>query len=76
MAGLLCRCAPALQEYDFTIKYCKGGLNNNADALLRSVSHLVSAVTHMLTDTFKDQLHTAQQDDSIMIQVFLAPRET
>ena len=74
--GLLCRSAPAQQEYDFTIKYHKGGFNNNADALLHSVSHSVSVATHMLTDTFKDQLHTAKQDDSIMKQVLLAPRET
>ena len=35
MQGLLCRWALAMQEYDFTISYCKGALNTNADALSR-----------------------------------------
>ena len=37
MEGLLCRWALALQEYDFTIKYRKGSLNANADALSRCI---------------------------------------
>ena len=65
MEGLLCRWALALQEYDFTIKYRKGCLNNNADALSRSISHSVSAATRVLTDTFKDQLQAAQYDDAM-----------
>ena len=35
MEGLLCRWALALQEFNFTIKYCKGSTNNCADALSR-----------------------------------------
>ena len=35
MEGLLARWALAIQEYDFTIRYRKGGQNNNADALSR-----------------------------------------
>ena len=35
MEGLLCRWALSLQEFNFTIKYCKGSTNNCADALSR-----------------------------------------
>lgn len=72
MEGLLCRWALALQEYDFTIKYRKGCLNNNADALSRSIPHSISAATRVLTDTFKDKLQTAQHNDSIVKQIFSA----
>ena len=72
MEGLLYRWALALQEYNFTIKYRKGCLNNNADALSCSISHSVSAATRVLTDTFKDQLQTAQHDDPIVKQVHTA----
>ena len=35
MEGMLCHWALAMQEYDFTVKYRKGSLNGNPDALSR-----------------------------------------
>ena len=45
MEGLLCRWALAQQEYNFTIKYCKGCLNNDADAISCSMLPSFSVAT-------------------------------
>ena len=71
MEGLLCRWALALQEYDFTIKYRKGSLNANADALSRCIHPETStAATQISSDPFKVTLQEAQQEDPIIKQVF------
>ena len=73
MEGLLCRWALALQEYDFTIKYRKGSLNANADALSRCIHPETSlAATQISSDPFKVTLQEAQQEDPIIKQVFTA----
>ena len=73
MEGLLCRWALAMQEYDFTIKYRKGNLNANADALSHRVHPKVStAATQVSSELFKARLHTVQQEDTVTKQVFTA----
>jgi len=69
MEGLLCRWALAQQEFNFTIKYRKGCLNNDADAISCSMLPSFSVATCVLTDIFKDQLQAAQHDDSILKQI-------
>ena len=54
MEGLLCRWALALQEYDFKIKYYKGSLNGNADALSRCIHPETStAATQISSDPLR-----------------------
>lgn len=73
MEGLLCRWALAMQEYDFTIKYRKGCLNANADALSRCIHPPISAATTKVsTDVFKANLKAAQQEDPVIRQIFTA----
>ena len=74
MEGLLCRWALALQEYDFTIKYRKGSLNANADALSRCIHPETStAATQISGDPFKVTLQEAQQEDPIISSKFSQP---
>ena len=63
MEGLLCRWALALQEYSFVIKYRKGQLNSNADALSRREGRTVSAATQVSLEGFKADVRRAQQED-------------
>ena len=73
MEGLLCRWALAIQEYDFNIKYRKGNQNSNADALSCRVHPEVTiAATQVSSDPFKAILHTAQLEDTVTKQVFIA----
>lgn len=65
MEGLLCRWSLAIQEYDFTIKYRKGCLNGNADALSRVDSPVSTAVTQVSTEPIKVKLYAAQQADPV-----------
>ena len=65
MEGLLCRWSLAIQEYDFTIKYRKGSLNGNADALSRVHAPATTAATQVSTESFKADLYAAQQADPV-----------
>ena len=69
MEGLLCRWSLAFQEYDFTIKYRKGCLNANADALSRLYPPVTTAATQLSTDTVIAELYAAQQADPITKQI-------
>ena len=66
MEGLLCRWSLAMQEYDFTIKYRKGCLNGNADALSRVYSPVSTAATQVSTESIKADLYAAQQADPVI----------
>ena len=66
MEGLLCRWSLAMQEYDFTIKYRKGCLNGNADALSRVYSPVSTAATQVSTESIKADLYAAQQGDPVI----------
>lgn len=73
MEGLLCRWALAMQEYDFTIKYRKGQLNANADALSWCVHPEIStATTQISSEFFKSKLQLAEQEDPVVTQVSTA----
>ena len=64
--GLLCRWALAMKEFDFTIKYCEGFQNGNADALSRHVlSNPMVAATQFSTDSLKNSIQAAQQADPL-----------
>ena len=67
--GLLCRWSLAFQEYDFTIKYHKGCLNANADALSHLYPPVTTATTQLSTDTVIADLYAAQQADPITKQI-------
>ena len=67
--GLLCRWLLAFQEYDFTIKYHKGCLNANANALSRLYPPVTTAATQLSTDTVIADLYAAQQTDPITKQI-------
>ena len=56
MDGLLARWTLAIQEYDMTIRYHKGGLNDNADSLSRrSTSVAATTCTSGLPDLLQHQ---------------------
>ena len=68
MEGMLSRWVLAIQEYDFTITYCKGAQNGNADALsLRDNSQAAAAAT--IVSTMKLELKHAQEQDSTIIHL-------
>ena len=69
MEGLLCRWSLAIQEYDFTIKYRKGFLNANADALSRVHSSTIAAATQLSSLSIKADLCAAKQADPITKQI-------
>ena len=51
-----------MQEHNFTIKYRKGQLNANADALSRYVHPEISTATTQISSEFlKSKLQVAQQ---------------
>ena len=70
MEGLLCRWALALQEYDFKIVYRPGSQNMNADALSRRELVTSScALTFAVRDIPLDELHSAQQNDPLLMEI-------
>ena len=73
MEGLLARWVLAIQEYDFTITYCKGLDNGNADALSRkeySAFDYTAATTQLpfLTEDLRQQ----QLTDPVISQIHRA----
>ena len=71
MEGMLCRWALAIQEYDFSIMYKKGSLNNNADALSR-LNHSPCAITLTTPQFSASELHSAQLADTCTSKVLQA----
>ena len=71
MEGMLCRWALAMQEYNFTIKYRKGSLNGNADALSRCSVVNPCATVLASSDQLPDLL-AAQKADNLISQLFQA----
>ena len=70
MEGMLCCWALAMQEYDFKIKYCRGSLNGNADALSRcTVVEPCAAV--LATSNQSPDIIVAQKADSVSSQLFM-----
>ena len=66
MEGMLCRWILAMQEFNFDIKYCKGSLNLNADALSRrSGSDPSDAAAVTIATSSTEQLRHHQQQDPI-----------
>ena len=68
MEGMLCRWALAIQEYDFSIMYRKGSLNNNADALSR-LNHSPCAITLTTPQFSASELRSAQLADACTSKV-------
>ena len=71
MEGMLCRWALAIQEYDFSIMYRKGSLNNNADALPR-LNHSPCAITLTTPQFSASELRSAQLADTCTSKVLQA----
>jgi len=70
MEGMLCRWTLAMLEFNFDIKYHKGSLNLNADALShRSESGLSDTAAVTISTSFTDQLCQHQQQDPITRQL-------
>ena len=68
---MFCRWALAMQEYGFTIKYCRGSLNGNADALSRSpVMEPCAAV--LATSNHSPDIIATQKADSLTSHLFHA----
>ena len=68
---MLCRWALTMQDYDFTIKYRRGSLNGNADALSRCpVVEPCAAV--LATSNHSADIIAAQKADSLTSQLFRA----
>ena len=76
MEGLLCRWSLAIQKYDFTIKYRKGCLNTNADALSYVHSSTITAATQLSSEAIKADLCAAQQADPITKQIADASKKS
>ena len=80
MEGLLCRWALALQEFNFTIKYCKGSTNNCADALSRQEVQMgdkFCATTGILAgDITEEDIQIGQHEDSTLRTVLDALTRT
>ena len=73
MQGMLCCWALAMQEYDFTIKYHRGSLNGNADALSRYTVPVVEPCAAVLaTLNQSPDIIAAQKADSVISQLFRA----
>ena len=64
MEGLLARWALAIQEYEFTITYCRGKENGNADALSRKV--------HLQMPTLTVDIYQQQCSDPVIQQLRVA----
>ena len=73
MEGLLARWALAIQEYEFTITYCRGKENGNADALSKKVHPAEDHVT-MTTQipTLTEDIFQQQCTDSVIQQLHVA----
>ena len=68
--GRLLRWALALQEYTFTVRYCKGSTNIVADSLSRAEHQAVQV--QFERDAFpihREQLMVAQQNDPKLLQI-------
>ena len=80
MEGLLCRWALSLQEFNFTIKYCKGSTNNCADALSRQEVQMgdkLCATTGILAgDITEEDIRIGQHEDSTLRTVLDALTRT
>ena len=73
MEGMLCRWVLAMQEFDFDIKYRRGSLNLNADALSRRSDPGPSDTTAVTISTsFTDQLRQHQKQDPLTRRLFQA----
>ena len=61
-----------MQEYDYTIKYCKGSQNSNADALSRldmpSTLNVNAAILLSLSPA-KVEIYGAQKQDTVLKEV-------
>ena len=73
MEGLLARWALAIQEYEFTITYCRSKENGNADALSRKV-HLEKEHVAMTTQmpTLTVDIYQQQCSDPVIQQIRVA----
>ena len=77
MEGLLANWALAIQEYEFTIHYCRGHENGNADALSRKIyPDVQSAAATSQTFTLTQNLHQQQLSDPIIQQLHIALSQT
>ena len=76
MAGLLCRWALAIQEFNFEIMYRRGTSNGNADALSRrretDRETLQAAMTTVHTGLTAEEIRQAQQQDDTILQLYNA----
>ena len=70
MEGLLCRWALSLQEFNFTIKYCKGSSNNCADALSRQEvqrgDKLCASTCILAGEITEEDIRIGQHEDSTL----------
>jgi len=77
MEGLLARWALAMQEYEFTINYCRGHEDGNADALSRKVypdTQLIAATSQIPVLT--ESLHEQHLTDPVIQALHLALAQT
>ena len=72
MEGLLCRWALALQEYDFTVKYCKDVQNSNADALSRCYPQEEISAAIVAPGMDKEIVKLVQENDPVLKEVLIA----
>ena len=73
---MLCRWALAIQEYDFTLRYRKGSLNGNADALSRQVNTNTTqcAVTTTSWELSRQHIKEEQKKDKHIRVIFQSLR--
>ena len=74
MEGLLAHWALAMQEYNYSIVYRTGSSNSNADALSRCpiLNNIKSTPVAITSTRINNTLQQAQQEDSIMQQIYKA----
>ena len=73
MEGLLARWTLAAQEYDFTIAYCKGTENLNADALSQQFEHVdIHSAATSASCSFIEDVKLQHHQDPIICQLYEA----